>query len=80
MKTVYTLGIILYTGLIHIVSLFNHKALLWVKGRKNWQEKLREAVGTNNKSIWIHCASLGEFEQGRPVIEIIKKELRKLKF
>jgi 3-deoxy-D-manno-octulosonic-acid transferase len=79
MKTVYTLGIILYTGLIHIVSLFNHKALLWVKGRKNWQENLRDAVGTNNKSIWIHCASLGEFEQGRPVIEMIKKKIPEVK-
>jgi 3-deoxy-D-manno-octulosonic-acid transferase len=74
MKAVYTLVIIIYTGLIHIVSLFNQKALLWVKGRRKWSVLLKEKINRNDNIIWIHCASLGEFEQGRPVIEMIKEK------
>ncbi len=39
----------------------------WVKGRKNIFERLEEEIPQNEKIIWMHCASLGEFEQGRPV-------------
>ena len=74
MKFIYTLIIYIYTGLIKLVSLFNHKALLWVEGRRNWQAKLMECTKSGSKTIWIHCASLGEFEQGRPVIEMIKEK------
>ncbi|MBL7741986.1 MAG: 3-deoxy-D-manno-octulosonic acid transferase [Chitinophagaceae bacterium] len=70
------MGVILYniflvflkTG-IHIASLFDRKAKKWVAGRKNIFEKLEAATGNNDKVIWMHCASLGEFEQGRPLIE-----------
>jgi 3-deoxy-D-manno-octulosonic-acid transferase len=72
MKVIYTLVIIIYTGLIHVFSLFNKKALLWVKGRKNWSKLLKEKFEPGDKTIWVHCASLGEFEQGRPIIEMIK--------
>ncbi|MFO0322212.1 MAG: 3-deoxy-D-manno-octulosonic acid transferase, partial [Bacteroidota bacterium] len=51
-------------------------AKLWINGRKNWKENLKlnvEKLDLQN-SVWIHCASLGEFEQGRPVIEKIKAE------
>jgi 3-deoxy-D-manno-octulosonic-acid transferase len=74
MKAIYTLIIIIYTGLIHIFSLFNKKASLWVKGRKNWSKLLKERIGSGDKTIWVHCASLGEFEQGRPLIEKIKEK------
>jgi 3-deoxy-D-manno-octulosonic-acid transferase len=47
---------------------FNQKAALWVKGRKGNLPVSKQF----DKSVWIHCASLGEFEQGRPVIEAIK--------
>lgn len=59
-----------------MVSPFNPKAKLWLAGRKNWEENLKLKVESLNLQnvIWIHCASLGEFEQGRPVIENIKKE------
>jgi 3-deoxy-D-manno-octulosonic-acid transferase len=60
---------------IRIAALFNPKAKLWVNGRKNILQQIEEAVsGKNEKRIWIHCSSLGEFEQGRPVIEAIKKD------
>jgi len=74
MNAVYTILIIIYTGLVHVFSLFNHKASLWINGRKNWSEKLKEKIDPDDKTIWIHCASLGEFEQGRPVIEKIKEK------
>lgn len=71
----YNLGVHCYTLAILIASAFKTKAKLWVQGRKNWEqnysEKLKNITG---KKIWVHCASLGEFEQGRPLIEKIKQD------
>jgi 3-deoxy-D-manno-octulosonic-acid transferase len=74
MKLLYNLGILIFSALVHIVSPFNEKARLWIKGRRRWSEKLAEKVMTSHQYVWVHCASLGEFEQGRPVIEALKKE------
>ncbi len=80
MKIVYTLFIYLYYFAIHVASLFNPKAKEWIDGRKNIFEKLKSAFQNSklesqkSKLVWIHCASLGEFEQGRPLIEKLKKE------
>ncbi len=74
MKAIYTLAIFIYSGLIHLVSPLNQKASLWVKGRRNWRQRLKEKLDPDKKYIWIHCASLGEFEQGRTIIETIKRE------
>lgn len=74
----YNIGIYFYSFGIFIVQLFNAKARFWIKGRRNWQVryatdwKLKNS--DNQPCIWVHCASLGEFEQGRPVIEALKKE------
>jgi 3-deoxy-D-manno-octulosonic-acid transferase len=73
MRLIYSLVILLYTWIIHFTSLFNHKARLWVKGRKGWKKALEGRFSPGEKTIWIHCASLGEFEQGRPVIEMIRE-------
>ena len=73
MKFLYNLSILIYITGIRLVSPFNRKAALMVKGWKNWQRDLSRKVGKSDKYIWIHCASLGEFEQGRPIIEEIKK-------
>src|SRR5258706_2177663 len=54
---------------IHTGSLFNKKAKKWIAGRKDIFEKLRSAISGYEKTVWMHCASLGEFEQGRPVLE-----------
>ena len=75
----YKTVIFLYSLVIRIVSPFNKKAYLFVKGRKNWRKKLTEKVDNNERYIWFHCASLGEFEQGRPVIEEIKKQFPEYK-
>lgn len=74
MKIVYKTGILFYTLGGKIASLFNPKARQFVKGRKNWRKKLAEKIETNARYIWVHCASLGEFEQGRPLIEEIRKQ------
>ncbi len=73
MRFFYNLFITLYPLFIRVASVWNPKAALWVKGRKNQFSRLQEAVNLSPKPIiWFHSASLGEFEQGRPVIERIK--------
>ncbi len=63
----------LYPAGIKIASLFNPKAKLWVKGRRNIFQNLQNTVGDNQQPLlWMHCASLGEFEMGRPVLEAFK--------
>ncbi len=57
---------------IFISSLFNEKAGKWLKGRRNALERINEKIDHESKIIWMHCASLGEFEQGRPLLEKIK--------
>ena len=74
MRILYNIGIVLFTWLIRLASPFNEKARLWINGRKNWFEELSKKISSSERYVWIHCASLGEFEQGRPVIEAVKKE------
>jgi 3-deoxy-D-manno-octulosonic-acid transferase len=59
--------------LVKIASLFNHKAKLWVKGRKNTFAYLKTHLSPDDEICWFHCASLGEFEQGKPLMEKIKQ-------
>ncbi len=72
----YTIGIKLLYVFIKCHSLFNLKSKQWIDGRKNWKRNLQQLVAQQNlqNAIWFHCASLGEFEQGRPVLELIKKQ------
>lgn len=74
MVFLYNLGVNIYQLLIAVVSRFNGKAKLWRDGRKNWEIRLKAAIKKNDKVVWFHCASLGEFEQGRPVIEAFRKK------
>lgn len=72
----YNFVIFLYWFGLHIASLFNSKANKWVSGRKNSLKNIERTLvekNIQNNVIWFHCASLGEFEQGRPVIESYKK-------
>ena len=69
MSILYTISIQLHIIAIHIAALFNAKAKLWVKGRKSIFQKLTEAIKEDKDIVWFHCASLGEFEQGKPIIE-----------
>lgn len=79
MTWLYNCSIFLYSLLIRVSALFNPKARLFVNGRKNWQENLRNKIEPGARYLWFHCASLGEFEQGRPVIEEIKKQIPEYK-
>jgi 3-deoxy-D-manno-octulosonic-acid transferase len=73
MSVIYNFVITLYSFVISIISPFKEKAGLWYQGRKGFFRKYRDFSKKGRTLIWIHCASLGEFEQGRPVIEEIKK-------
>lgn len=70
----YTIAIRLYAFIIWVASFFSEKAKLWINGRTKIFEQLKGHIPTNQFVIWIHCASLGEFEQGRPLIEAIKEK------
>lgn len=73
MRQIYSLFIFLYGFGIRFVALFNAKARLWVNGRKNLLNRIENELKHNHRPlIWMHAASLGEFEQGRPVLEAIK--------
>lgn len=71
MRFFYSLSIRFYYFAVLIASAFNNKAKKWIKGRKNLLNRIDKVTG---KSIWIHAASLGEFEQGRPIIESLKNK------
>jgi 3-deoxy-D-manno-octulosonic-acid transferase len=72
----YHLFLIVYKAGIYFVSFWNPKATSWIKGRKGIFTQLKKTQSvTKNKTIWMHCASLGEFEQGRPVLQKLKEEL-----
>lgn len=79
MILLYKTGIFFYSLLIRIVSLFNKKAQQFTHGRKNWKLNLRKKLEKDARYIWFHCASLGEFEQGRPVMEEVKKQFSEFK-
>lgn len=74
MLILYNLGIFLLDYSIRFASLFNAKAKAFAEGRKGALKKIDKSFQNNTSPvIWIHCASLGEFEQGRPIIEMLKK-------
>ena len=81
MTWLYNFGVKAYSFGIRVASFFNKKAKLWVDGRKGILKKLETAFHPLRHSptslspvIWMHVASLGEFEQGRPIIEKLKEK------
>ncbi len=74
MQFLYNISVQFYILGIRIASIFKPKAKLWVIGRKNIFQKLEVATKNEEKIVWFHCASLGEFEQGKPIIEGYKKK------
>lgn len=72
----YHIGLHLSWALLNILALFNPKINKFVKGRKSVQDYLEQLLPKNRPVIWIHAASLGEYEQGLPVIEKLKKEFQ----
>jgi 3-deoxy-D-manno-octulosonic-acid transferase len=72
----YNLAIQLYALGIRFAAIFNPKAKQWLEGRKDLFQHIQNTYKKtpNGKTHWIHVASLGEFEQGRPLIEQLKKK------
>jgi len=73
MELLYNLGINIFGMAIKIAAPFNIKASQLSKGRRETRKKLA-TFSSNNDVVWVHCASLGEFEQGRPLIEAIRQD------
>lgn len=69
----YSIAFSFYAASVNIAALFNKKARLLVKGHRKIFDTLKKDVDKNSKYLWFHASSLGEFEQGRPLIERIHK-------
>lgn len=74
MLWLYNIAIQLYSLIIRIFSTFNTKASLFINGRRNIFAKIATKIDPDVPHIWFHFASLGEFEQGRPVLELLKAQ------
>lgn len=74
MKTLYNISIKAYSLGVKLASINNAKAKKWVEGRKDVWDILESKIDRTQEYVWFHCASLGEFEQGRPVIEQLKQK------
>lgn len=72
MRLFYNLAVGLMALGIRLAAPFNPKARLWVEGRRAIFRRLKETIDPAAPLIWFHAASLGEFEQGRPVIEAFR--------
>ncbi|MDA3614281.1 3-deoxy-D-manno-octulosonic acid transferase [Polluticaenibacter yanchengensis] len=79
------MSLFLYNLFVHLYKIgaialqpFNIKARYWLRGRRKWKKKLKKSIEDSGwmqhpDRIWVHVSSLGEFEQGRPIIEALKK-------
>ncbi|MBW8684391.1 3-deoxy-D-manno-octulosonic acid transferase [Chitinophaga rhizophila] len=71
----YDLGIRGYrTAVTLAAATGNAKARRWIAGRQDWRQSLQQHLPAGGPIVWVHAASLGEFEQGRPVLEAIRRE------
>lgn len=74
MVFVYDFILSLYHLAVSLYVPFNKKAAQWIEGRRGVIGKLKKEIQIDDEIIWFHCASLGEFEQGRPIVERIKAD------
>ncbi len=73
MNLFYNIGILLTTLGLRFVGVFNEKIRLGVKGRSQTFSFLEKNISASDKTLWFHCASLGEYEQGLPVFEKLRQ-------
>ena len=71
MIRLYQIGIHFYSLLLTFAAFFNKKAKLWTEGQKNAFNNLPS--NPNSEIVWVHCASLGEYEQAIPLLKKIKE-------
>jgi len=74
MLFLYNLSLFFYLQAVRVYSLFNAKADKWIDGRKGWKQHIDAALKTGEKRIWVHCSSMGEYEQAKPVIGALKEQ------
>ena len=74
MKSLYNIAIWFYALAVRIVAFFNSKVRLMWRGEREAYAKIESGLREGDRVVWVHAASLGEFEQGRPLIERLKKE------
>ena len=68
MRIIYNIGIRVYAFAIRLASTINPKANLFLKGRNNILTDQENALSKSKNTVWVHCSSLGEFEQAKPII------------
>lgn len=73
MRLIYNFFIYLLYGFMKLYSIKSKKSQLWVNGQKNWKKSLPKLT-SNQKVIWFHTASYGEFEQAEPVVSKVKQD------
>ncbi len=77
----YNIFLFVYSSGIRVASLWNKKAKSWVNGRRDFFKELKQTyTHTGTATVWMHCASLGEFEQGRPVLNKIEENFPDVSF
>ncbi|WP_244299640.1 3-deoxy-D-manno-octulosonic acid transferase [Aquimarina algiphila] len=74
MSVLYNFFIAIFENILPIIGMFSPKLKLFVEGRKNVFQIVDEKIFAEDRVLWFHCASLGEYEQGVPVMEELKKE------
>jgi 3-deoxy-D-manno-octulosonic-acid transferase len=74
MPALYSAAIGLYQVAIRCAALWDPKAKAWIQGRQGLWERLEGKRDALRGCLWMHCASAGEFEQGRPILEAIKRD------
>ena len=72
-RILYNIFLFLYKIGIRTASLWDQKAKLWLEGRKDFFEKLQKTMIPGERFIWVHCSSVGEFEQVSPLLDNIRK-------
>jgi len=72
MLILYNLFLSLYYLVIRVYALFNDKAKKWITGRQDWERHMKTVLKPGEKRTWIHCSSMGEFEQAKPLIEALR--------
>ncbi len=74
MSILYNIFIAIFDGILPVIGMLSPKLKLFVEGRRNVFQILESKMSSSDQIVWFHCASLGEYEQGVPVMEELKKE------
>ena len=77
---IYNLVIYIYLFGVKVAGLFSAKPAKMVKGHREVFDILRNKIDKNARYIWFHAASLGEFEQGRPLIDVSVRSIPNIKY